>query len=355
MFFEKGCAGLVCAYEKSGIGLVEVYFDDFNVEHTKSPVIQAEDYYPFGLSFNSYSRENSMQNAYKFNGIKEQDDLGLNVYEAFYRTMDPTIGRWWQIDPKINYDFSPYCSMNDNPILYNDPLGDEVDPSRTKGMNFMVVANAELRKQDREHLKASMKGPLKGLRAFFSSAYTVDNIKARSMQVLSLGKLKVISAGNPTEAVNKMKDKLGSDGYVKNLTIDYHAGQFGTASLNSKESDDAFKTLQQGYAGYQTTVLLGQCWAGGNPDLTYPTGDQTDRISKALDGATVYGNKAAASSIGFVFRNTFTGPIYQTYRKSSGNLLHYGEYSKSDVMTPTPVTTTNRISVRNSGEIEEKD
>ena len=38
----------------------EVYFDDFKVTQVKSPVIQTDDYYPFGLTFNSYSRENTV-------------------------------------------------------------------------------------------------------------------------------------------------------------------------------------------------------------------------------------------------------------------------------------------------------
>src|SRR5690606_34207458 len=33
---------------------VEVYFDDFKVTHTKSPVVGMENYYPFGLTYNSY-------------------------------------------------------------------------------------------------------------------------------------------------------------------------------------------------------------------------------------------------------------------------------------------------------------
>ena len=43
---------------------VEVHFDDFKVTHTKSPVVQRDEYYPFGLAFNSYSRENSTPNQY---------------------------------------------------------------------------------------------------------------------------------------------------------------------------------------------------------------------------------------------------------------------------------------------------
>ena len=86
-----------------------------------------EDYYPFGLTFNSYSRENSVPNNYKFNGIEEVRDLGLNILDAKFRVLDPTIGRWWQIDPKVQkyQSVTPYNAMSNNPILRVDPLGDD--------------------------------------------------------------------------------------------------------------------------------------------------------------------------------------------------------------------------------------
>jgi hypothetical protein len=54
---------------------VEVFFDDFTVEHTKSPVVQQDDYYPFGLTFNSYQREKSSINQYQFNGKESKMNL----------------------------------------------------------------------------------------------------------------------------------------------------------------------------------------------------------------------------------------------------------------------------------------
>ena len=101
---------------KRAIGKVqrdgEVYFDDFKVEHIKSPVIQSDDYYPFGLRYNSYSRENSLINKSKlFQGQEHVDDLGLNWDSFKWRNYMPEIGRFFNIDPlsdKYLYN-SPYA------------------------------------------------------------------------------------------------------------------------------------------------------------------------------------------------------------------------------------------------------
>jgi len=33
------------------------------------------------------------ENKYRYNGIKQTTNLGLDVYNAFYRTLDPSFGR----------------------------------------------------------------------------------------------------------------------------------------------------------------------------------------------------------------------------------------------------------------------
>ncbi|MEQ8363572.1 MAG: DUF6443 domain-containing protein [Cyclobacteriaceae bacterium] len=115
---------------------LEVYFDDFKVTHIKSPVVQSDEYYPFGLTFNSYSRENSVENKYKYNqgtGDKKFNteritDLELNVDMSRDRVYDYLTGRWWQVDPKADQggqeSWSTYQYGFDNPIRYNDPYGD---------------------------------------------------------------------------------------------------------------------------------------------------------------------------------------------------------------------------------------
>jgi RHS repeat-associated protein len=115
------------------VGDGEVYFDDFKVEHIKSPVIEEQSYYPFGLTFGNYQRENSLSNQYKFNGIEQIDDLSLNVLNAKFRIGDPTTGRWWQLDPKPDQSYSLYSMFSNNPVRYSDPLGDTVQlPNASK-------------------------------------------------------------------------------------------------------------------------------------------------------------------------------------------------------------------------------
>lgn len=83
------------------------------------------DYYPFGLTFNSYTRENSVPQNYLYNGKELQTDLSLNVEDYGPRMYDPAIGRWWQIDPLSEKmrRWSPYNYAFDNPIRFIDPDG----------------------------------------------------------------------------------------------------------------------------------------------------------------------------------------------------------------------------------------
>ncbi|HTH56911.1 MAG TPA: DUF6443 domain-containing protein [Cyclobacteriaceae bacterium] len=92
--------------------LMNVYFDDVQMSLTPSPVVQQEDFYPFGLSFNKYIRENSVPNTLKlFQNQEHIDDLGLN-WDAFkWRNHQPDIGRFFNVDPLAEHFYynSPYA------------------------------------------------------------------------------------------------------------------------------------------------------------------------------------------------------------------------------------------------------
>ena len=106
----------------------DVYFDNFKLTHQRGQILEETHYYPFGLTMAGISSKaaGSLENRRKFNdGTELNTDLDLNWYETDYRSYDPQIGRFHQIDVlgELNYDLSPYVFASNNPILRNDPLG----------------------------------------------------------------------------------------------------------------------------------------------------------------------------------------------------------------------------------------
>jgi RHS repeat-associated protein len=103
----------------------DVFFDDLKVEHVKSPIVQQDDYYPFGLAFNSYQRENSTLNSYQYNGKELQNELDLGWLDYGARMYQSDLGRFSTVDPLVSLmpSWSPYNYTYDNPINFIDPTG----------------------------------------------------------------------------------------------------------------------------------------------------------------------------------------------------------------------------------------
>ncbi len=122
---EAGYMYVYLSYE--GQGTNWVYFDDLKVTHTKTNVIQYSEYYPFGLQAStSWTRDQATGNNFLYNAANELNTT-TGWYEMFYRSYDPAIARFMQIDPLATKygSLSGYNYAFNNPVMFSDPSGAE--------------------------------------------------------------------------------------------------------------------------------------------------------------------------------------------------------------------------------------
>lgn len=118
--------GYIYVYTSNETPGTKAYFDDLIIAIKRSPVVQFEDYYPFGLSMSgtAFSRDND-----KYTGMVSTEGAGLK--DIGFRQYDPALGRFHAVDPlaELQSDNSTYHYANNNPVNKTDVLGLEADES----------------------------------------------------------------------------------------------------------------------------------------------------------------------------------------------------------------------------------
>lgn len=98
-------------------------------------VLITYDYYAGGSIMPGRSFESNTYR-YGFNQGSEKDDEITGVtgshITTYFREYDLRLLRTWSIDPVFQPWQSPYTSMDNNPILYNDPMGNTVEGTTTE-------------------------------------------------------------------------------------------------------------------------------------------------------------------------------------------------------------------------------
>jgi RHS repeat-associated protein len=115
---EPGILFVYLSYDNDTGG--DVFFDDLKITYQESPVIQINDYYPYGLPSFVWLREGEAENKYQFQGKELDEKTGW--YDFHARQYDGALGRWFAPDP-ANQFTNPYMALINNPITHTDPDG----------------------------------------------------------------------------------------------------------------------------------------------------------------------------------------------------------------------------------------
>ena len=103
-YIEPTTTGFDYVYQyKDHLGNVRLSYSDSNHNGSVNvfEIVEENNYYPFGLQHKGYNNVvNGTENNYKtFQGQEIHKELGLNWIEFKYRNYDPTIGRFFNVDP----------------------------------------------------------------------------------------------------------------------------------------------------------------------------------------------------------------------------------------------------------------
>ncbi len=121
---------------------------------------------------------------YRFNGIEHSEKLGLDLAE--FRTYDPAIGRWLQVDPMAEYapGWTPYRFGFNNPISYTDALGlfESKDEAKEHAKAKTDSSSLTLLFYQRSDRKRKNKGPPNNTRS--AGLPSVSSLRCRLVAAL---------------------------------------------------------------------------------------------------------------------------------------------------------------------------
>jgi RHS repeat-associated protein len=201
-----------------------------------------DDYYPFGLRFNSYSRENTIPQNYKFNGKEEQKALDLGWLDYGPRMYMPDIGRWGVIDLLAAKfpSWSPYNFSFNNPVRFIDPDGRAPEDNTDKPK--------KQQRQEYREAKRELKGLIRNTRNSVNAAAFKTEIKSQLAGLKNAYK----RGESPKQFLKSAYNTPGNDAIFKN--VDDKTGSTATGLPNVLSSSQVTTERKTSSVSFNTAT-----------------------------------------------------------------------------------------------------
>lgn len=135
--------GYLYIYVSNETPNIDVFFDNLQVTHTRSPLLEETHYYPFGLVMSGISSKAAggiINKEKTFQGQRFDDDFGLNWVQFKWRNHDPQIGRFIEIDPLSDkYVYNSTYAFSENKVTGHvelEGLEAVLTPDKSKNYSY---------------------------------------------------------------------------------------------------------------------------------------------------------------------------------------------------------------------------
>ena len=192
---------------------------------------------------------------YGMNTQEKDDEIAQGIYSALYWEYDSRLGRRWNIDPVTQPAQSPYACFDNNPIFFNDILGnvagggDDDKPADGKSkekitVNFMYVGSQDkdMKQAYEINMEAAKKDPS-------YKVFKVESLKEAASKMEELSKDFDVTTAY-----------FSSHGYSGHSSMKFGTSNIGSAE-NVKSYAAEFKTIGDNMAKDGMIVLM-SCGVG---------------------------------------------------------------------------------------------
>jgi len=286
-------------------------------------VTSASDYYPFGAPIQGRSFS-STEYRFGFNTQEKTDEIAGpgNHNTATFWEYDTRLGRRWNVDPVTKPWESLYACLSDNPILLNDPNGDDGVPYwDNSGITKTLVIKA-----DYHYIKGQFdENVLVAVQKEYSNFINIDY---------------------NGETVN-VRFEIGFKPHDEGTNLDEYDGSNGQNRLLNVEINDAAVVE---LANYQEVRVDMAGISGSKSHFKTPDGDL-----KGLEGNGVFEMKVSSISHGIghniglvhedggIMNDQMSFPIVKESIEYPGKMDYSWVFAKNNVTKSNVQNLVNRI------------